>query len=63
MTRDIPIVLIAYLAWKFYKKTKIVSLDDIPLDIAFEQAEDAIFEDLEEGKTKGWVRVVSWIWD
>lgn len=63
MTRDIPIVLIAYLAWKFYKKTKIVSLDDVPLDIAFEQAEDAIFEDPEEGKTKGWARAVSWIWD
>ncbi|KAK3339603.1 amino acid permease-domain-containing protein [Neurospora tetraspora] len=60
---DIPIVLIAYLAWKLYKKTKVVSLDDIPLDIAFKQAEDAIFEEPEEGKTKGWVRAVSWIWD
>lgn len=60
---DIPIVLVAYLAWKFYKKTKVVSLDDIPLDMAFEQAEDAIFEEPEEGKTKGWLRSVSWIWD
>ena len=36
---DIPLVLIAYLGWKFFKKTKVVSLSAIPLDQAFERSE------------------------
>ncbi|OAA44238.1 Amino acid/polyamine transporter I [Metarhizium rileyi] len=36
---DIPLVLAAYLVWKFVKGTKIVALADIPLHRAFEQAE------------------------
>ncbi|KAK3985151.1 amino acid permease-domain-containing protein [Cladorrhinum sp. PSN332] len=59
---DIPIVLIAYLFWKYFRKTKIVSLDDIPLEDAFQQAEDFI-DDGPEGKKKGWIRAISWIWD
>ncbi|KAH7126348.1 amino acid permease/ SLC12A domain-containing protein [Dactylonectria estremocensis] len=35
---DIPIVITAYLAWKFVKKTKIVSLSEIPLSDAFEKS-------------------------
>ncbi|KAK0715259.1 proline-specific permease [Lasiosphaeris hirsuta] len=58
---DIPIVLIAYLGYKFYAKTKIISLDDVPLADAFEQAEQQIDEP--EGKEPGWIRLVSWIWD
>ncbi|KAK3352590.1 proline-specific permease [Lasiosphaeria hispida] len=58
---DIPIVLIAYLGYKFYAKTKIISLDEIPLADAFDQAEQQVDEP--EGKETGWVRVVSWIWD
>ncbi|KAK3389645.1 amino acid permease/ SLC12A domain-containing protein [Podospora didyma] len=58
---DIPIVLIAYLSWKFLRRTKIVSLDEIALKDAFEQAEQYVEEP--EGKKKGWIRAVSWIWD
>lgn len=32
-------MLTAYLIWKFYKKTKIVSLKEIPLEEALMQAE------------------------
>jgi len=58
---DIPLVFLGYLAYKFHQKTKIVSLDSIPLDDAFEQADDYVDEP--EGKQKGWVRAISWIWD
>jgi amino acid transporter len=37
--RDIPLVLVAYLSWKFFKKTKIVSLKEIPLEEALMQAD------------------------
>lgn len=37
--RDIPLVLGAYLVWKLVKGTKIVSLSEIPLHSALEQAE------------------------
>ncbi|KAK4161080.1 amino acid permease-domain-containing protein [Cladorrhinum sp. PSN259] len=59
---DIPIVLTAYLFWKYFRKTKIVSLDEIPLEDAFQQAEDFVNYE-PEGKTKGWIRAISWIWD
>ncbi|KAK5989280.1 Dicarboxylic amino acid permease [Cladobotryum mycophilum] len=36
---DIPLVLGAYLIWKFYKKTNFVSLAEIPLEAALQQAE------------------------
>ncbi|KAK8930049.1 putative amino-acid permease P7G5.06 [Metarhizium anisopliae] len=36
---DIPLVLAAYFIWKFAKKTKIVALADIPLQRAFERAD------------------------
>ncbi|KAK4226550.1 amino acid permease/ SLC12A domain-containing protein [Podospora fimiseda] len=59
---DIPIVLTAYLFWKYFRKTKIVSLDDIPLEDVFQQADDFVDEEA-EGKQKGWIRAISWIWD
>ncbi|KAF6824251.1 amino acid transporter [Colletotrichum plurivorum] len=58
---DIPLVLGAYLIWKFAKKTKVVTLDNIPLHEAFEQA-DAYPEEPEVKKT-GPIRFVSWIWE
>ncbi|KAI8945908.1 amino acid permease/ SLC12A domain-containing protein [Xylaria longipes] len=59
---DIPLVLSAYLIWKLWKKTKIVSLSEISLDEAFKQAEQA--PDDEPPVKKGtWIRLVSWIWD
>lgn len=38
-SRDIPLVLSAYLIWKFYKKTKIYELSEIPLMDALRQAD------------------------
>ncbi|KAK3323977.1 amino acid permease-domain-containing protein [Cercophora scortea] len=58
---DIPIILTAYFFWKIFKKTKIVSLDDIPLKDAFEQAEQNVEEP--EEKETGWIRSVNWIWN
>ncbi|KAI1266688.1 amino acid permease/ SLC12A domain-containing protein [Xylariaceae sp. FL1019] len=59
---DIPLVLTAYLIWKLVKKTKIIPLADIPLHEAFKQIEDAPEFD-EPVKHKGWIRLISWIWD
>ncbi|EGX94102.1 amino acid permease, putative [Cordyceps militaris CM01] len=42
---DIPLVAVAFLLWKFYKKTKIVKLSEIPLRAAFEQAEQKDIHD------------------
>jgi len=65
-SRDIPIVFVAYFGWKYFKKTKIVSLDEIPLDAAFTQAEqaDTVMQNADEPeKRPSWMRLVSWIWD
>ncbi|KAK1755910.1 proline-specific permease [Echria macrotheca] len=56
---DIPIVLAAYLGWKFSHRTRVVSLDKIPLRDAFAQA--AQYMDEPEAKNR-W-RMISWIWD
>ncbi|KAF4422169.1 general amino acid permease [Fusarium acutatum] len=37
---DIPLVTVAYLIWKFVKKTKIVPLAEIPLQDAFRKSEE-----------------------
>ncbi|KAG8168467.1 hypothetical protein KVR01_001216 [Diaporthe batatas] len=36
---DIPLVISAFLIWKFYKKTKLYSLDEIPIADALRQAD------------------------
>ncbi|KAI8626305.1 amino acid permease/ SLC12A domain-containing protein [Xylariaceae sp. FL1651] len=59
---DIPLVLSAYLIWKLVKKTKIVSLSTIPLREAFKQAEQ-VLDDEPLVKKRGWIRLISWIWD
>lgn len=59
--RDIPLMGIAYFSWKYFKKTKIVRLDEIALEDAFEQA--ALYPDEPEEKQKGWIRLISWVWD
>ncbi|WWC59778.1 uncharacterized protein I303_102340 [Kwoniella dejecticola CBS 10117] len=58
---DIPLVLAAYLIWKYYKKTKVVSLSEIPI----EEILHYIAENPEEPeiRQKTWVRFVSWLWD
>lgn len=42
---DIPLVTAAFLFWKFFKKTKFVSLDDVPLRTALEQADQKLDEE------------------
>ncbi|KAI9897903.1 hypothetical protein N3K66_007759 [Trichothecium roseum] len=44
---DIPLVLAAYLIWKFVKKTKFVALSEIPLHDVFEKSEHDRNEQLE----------------
>jgi amino acid transporter len=58
---DIPLVLVAYFAWKLYKKTKIISLDSIPIIGALEQI--GLYSNEPEPKQRGWIRLVSWIWE
>ncbi|ODN75886.1 hypothetical protein L202_05875 [Cryptococcus amylolentus CBS 6039] len=58
---DIPLVLAAYLIWKFYKKTEYVPLSEIPIRQVLESI-DAEPEEKEERHT-GWVRWGSWLWD
>ncbi|KAI6397513.1 hypothetical protein MCOR23_006147 [Pyricularia oryzae] len=58
---DIPLVLAAYAVWKFANKTKIAPLREIPVEEALEQAE--LHPAQPEPRSKGWVRILSWIWD
>lgn len=58
---DIPLVIAAYTIWKLVKKTKLVRLDEIPLQEAVQQAEERL--EIDEERSSGWVRIVSWIWD
>jgi amino acid transporter len=44
---DIPLVLAAFLIWKFVKKTKVVSLSDIPLHDAISRASEKPSEGVE----------------
>ncbi|KAJ9130719.1 Amino acid permease [Pleurostoma richardsiae] len=58
---DIPLVLTAYLVWKFYKRTSITSLESIPIVEALEQAQHYLDDSVSKGN--GWIRLVSWLWD
>lgn len=58
---DIPLVLTAFLLWKFFKKTKFVKLAEIPLREAFEEVERKPEEP--DPVPKGWVKLVSFLWD
>lgn len=53
-------MLIAYVGWKYAKKTKIVSLQDIPLEEALQRAE----ADVEiVNKQPRWKKIVGFLWD
>ncbi|USW59488.1 Putative amino acid permease/ SLC12A domain-containing protein [Septoria linicola] len=58
---DIPLVLSAFLLWKFFKKTRFVKLEEIPLNEAFEEIERK--PEQPEPVAKGWVKLVSFLWD
>ena len=56
---ELPLMLVMYLAWKFLKKTKFVSLDEMDLETDVHTADE------QEPKKKGWKaktkRVVTWL--
>ncbi|KAL1901115.1 hypothetical protein Sste5346_002182 [Sporothrix stenoceras] len=58
---DIPLVLVAFVFWKVYKRTNIVKLKDVPLTEALEQV--AYYEEEPETKYSKWLVWISWIWD
>jgi hypothetical protein len=60
---DIPIVSSAFLFWKYTKKTSIVSLDEVPLEMAFCQIEEYPNEPEPPVKKRGWIHALSWLWD
>jgi amino acid transporter len=58
---DIPLVIAAFLLWKFIKGTKFVSLAEIPIREALEEV--AKNPEPPERQSKGWKRVVAFLWD
>ncbi|KIV81477.1 hypothetical protein PV11_03662 [Exophiala sideris] len=57
---DIPLVITAFVAWKFYKRTSIVNLSEIPLEEALERA----VGDVEiEKEHPLWRKLVGFLWD
>lgn len=58
---DIPLVLIAFLLWKLFKKTKFVKLDEIPLQEALDEIERK--PEVIEPKAKGWRAIIGILWD
>jgi amino acid transporter len=58
---DIPLVITAYLIWKFVKKTRIVSLKEIPLQEALEEIR--INPEDPEPENTGWRKFVTFLWD
>lgn len=52
---DIPIVITAYLGWKLYKRTHILSLNEIPIRDALDEIERTPEEKIPP--TKGWRRI------
>ncbi|KAH7021252.1 amino acid permease/ SLC12A domain-containing protein [Microdochium trichocladiopsis] len=58
---DIPLVLVAFGLWKFFKKTKLVDLATVPIREALEEIERNP-EPMEPPK-KGWEKVAGFLWD
>ena len=58
---DIPLVLAAFLIWKFVKKTRFVKLSEIPLREALDDI-DRHPEPLDPS-SKGWKKYVGFLWD
>lgn len=51
----------AYLIWKLIKKTKWVHLKDVPLEEILLEIERN--PEPEEKASRGWIRLISWLWD
>ncbi|KAF2643757.1 amino acid permease-like protein [Massarina eburnea CBS 473.64] len=58
---DIPLVIIAFLLWKFIKKTKFVDLSTIPIRAALDEV--AKYPEPAEPKQVGWRRALGILWD
>lgn len=58
---DIPLVLTAFGLWKSFKKTRFVSLADIPLKEALDEVERKPEEP--EPQLTGWLKWISFLWD
>lgn len=58
---DIPLVLAAFLLWKFIKRTSFVKLSEIPLQEALNDV-DLNPEPLDPA-SKGWKRLIGFLWD
>ncbi|CAK7217069.1 hypothetical protein SCUCBS95973_003026 [Sporothrix curviconia] len=58
---DIPLVIAAFVLWKFVKRTKAVSLDAVPIEEALYEADH--YPDEVPYDQKGLIRLVSWLWD
>lgn len=56
---ELPVMLVMYLGWKVFKRTKLVSLDEMDLE-----TDVYVADEIEEQK-KGWLgrgrRVVEWL--
>ena len=59
--RDIPLVLAAFLLWKFIKKTKFVDLQAVPIRAALDEV--ARYPEPLEPRETGWKRVLGVLWD
>ncbi|KAG9691779.1 amino acid permease-like protein, partial [Aureobasidium melanogenum] len=53
---DIPLILVAYLGWKYFKGTKFVALEDIPIRAALDEIRDN--PETPEPVRKGWKGVI-----
>jgi len=51
----------AYLVWKFVKRTKIVNLADVPIRQALDEI--ARHPEPPEPKQTGWRRIIGILWD
>lgn len=58
---DIPLVIAAFLLWKFIKKTKFVNLADIPIREALDEV--IRYPEPAELKKEGLKRVLGFLWD
>lgn len=60
---DIPLVIAAFCFWKYYKKTRWIPLREVPVAAILKESEQSISRWKEEKQSRGWMRLVSWLWD
>ncbi|CAO1612597.1 unnamed protein product [Parajaminaea phylloscopi] len=60
---DIPLVIGAFLLWKFLKKTRYIPLEEVAIGEALAYSDAQREKWVHEERSKGWVRLISWLWD